>query len=141
MDTALLTVTFVNIWRSYPFYTLSLLAALQAIPRELHEAAAVDGAGVWRSFRVITLPHLRTVSLTLVFIHIVWTAINFDFIWVMTEGGPLNASETLPIMIYRYAMQDFDVGAACAVASMSMAFLASLFFVYHYGVARRRREG
>ncbi|KGM31205.1 hypothetical protein P409_28575 [Inquilinus limosus MP06] len=141
MDTALLTVTFVNIWRSYPFYTLSLLAALQAIPRELHEAAAVDGAGAWRRFRVITLPHLRTVSLTLIFIHIVWTAINFDFIWVMTEGGPLNASETLPIMIYRYAMQDFDVGAACAVASMSMAFLASLFFVYHYGVARRRREG
>jgi multiple sugar transport system permease protein len=141
MDTALLTVTFVNIWRSYPFYTLSLLAALQAIPRELHEAAAVDGAGAWRRFRVITLPHLRTVSLTLIFIHIVWTAINFDFIWVMTQGGPLNASETLPIMIYRYAMQDFDVGAACAVASMSMAFLASLFFVYHYGVARRRREG
>ncbi|WP_225764288.1 carbohydrate ABC transporter permease [Inquilinus sp. Marseille-Q2685] len=141
MDTALLTVTFVNIWRSYPFYTLSLLAALQAIPRELHEAAAVDGAGAWRRFRVITLPHLRTVSLTLIFIHIVWTAINFDFIWVMTEGGPLNASETLPIMIYRYAMQDFDVGAACAVASMSMAFLATLFFVYHYGVARRRNEG
>lgn len=140
-DTALLTVTFVNIWRSYPFYTISLLAALQAIPRELHEAAAVDGAGAWRRFRVITLPHLRTVSLTLVFIHIVWTAINFDFIWVMTEGGPLNASETLPIMIYRYAMQDFDVGAACAVASMSMAFLASLFFVYHYGVGRRRGAG
>jgi multiple sugar transport system permease protein len=81
------------------------------------------------------------VSLTLIFIHIVWTAINFDFIWVMTEGGPLNASETLPIMIYRYAMQDFDVGAACAVASMSMAFLASLFFVYHYGVGRRRAAG
>jgi multiple sugar transport system permease protein len=140
-DTALLTVTFVNIWRSYPFYTISLLAALQAIPRELHEAAAVDGAGAWRRFRVITLPHLRTVSLTLVFIHIVWTAINFDFIWVMTEGGPLNASETLPIMIYRYAMQDFDVGAACAVASMSMAFLASLFFVYHHGVGRRRAAG
>ncbi|MDR6291177.1 multiple sugar transport system permease protein [Inquilinus ginsengisoli] len=138
IDTALLTVTFVNIWRSYPFYTISLLAALQAIPRELHEAAAVDGAGAWRRFRVITLPHLRTVSLTLIFIHIIWTAINFDFIWVMTEGGPLNASETLPIMIYRYAMQDFDVGAACALASLSMAFMACLFFVYYYGVARRR---
>jgi multiple sugar transport system permease protein len=139
IDTALLTVTFVNIWRSFPFYTISLLAALQAIPRELHEAAAVDGAGAWRRFRVITLPHLRTVSLTLIFIHIIWTAINFDFIWVMTEGGPLNASETVPIMIYRYAMQDFDVGAACAVASMAMAFMACLFFVFHYGVTRRGR--
>ena len=110
LNSALLTVTLVNIWRSFPFYTISILAALQAIPPELHEAAAMVGAGAARRFRVITLPHLRTVSLTLIFIHIIWTAINFDFIWVMTEGGPLNASETLPIMIYRYAMQDYDVG-------------------------------
>lgn len=137
VDTALLTVTLVNIWRSFPFYTISLLAALQAVPRELHEAAAIDGAGTLRRFLVITLPHLKAVSLTLVFMHIVWTAINFDFIWVMTQGGPLNASQTLPVMIYRYAMQDFDVGAACALASMSMGFMAAMFFVYFYGVRRR----
>lgn len=139
MSTALLTVTFVNIWRSFPFYTLSLLAALQAVPQELHEAAAIDGAGAMRRFVSITLPHLKTVSLTLIFIHIIWTAINFDFIWVMTEGGPLNASITVPIMIYRYAMQDYDIGAACALASMSMAFMASAFFVYYYGAVRRSR--
>ena len=133
IDTSLLTVTFVNIWRSFPFYTISLLAALQSVPGDLHEAAAMDGAGTIRRFFVITMPHLRTVSLTLIFIHVVWTAINFDFIWVMTQGGPLNASQTLPIMIYRYAMQDFDVGAACALASMSMAFMATMFFVYFYG--------
>lgn len=133
IDTSLLTVTFVNIWRSFPFYTISLLAALQSVPGDLHEAAAMDGAGTIRRFFVITMPHLKTVSLTLVFIHVVWTAINFDFIWVMTQGGPLNASQTLPIMIYRYAMQDFDVGAACALASMSMAFMATMFFVYFYG--------
>lgn len=134
IDTALLTVTFVNIWRSFPFYTISLLAALLAVPRELHEAAAMDGAGTIRRFFVITLPHLKTVSLTLIFIHVVWTAINFDFIWVMTQGGPLSASQTLPIMIYKYAMQDFDVGAASALASMSMAFMATIFFVYYYAV-------
>jgi multiple sugar transport system permease protein len=93
----------------------------------------MDGAGTIRRFFVITMPHLKTVSLTLIFIHVVWTAINFDFIWVMTQGGPLNASQTLPIMIYRYAMQNFDVGAACALASMSMAFMATMFFVYFYG--------
>lgn len=139
MSTALFTVTFVNVWRSFPFYTISLLAALQAVPAELHEAAAIDGAGSVRRFFVITLPHLKTVSLTLIFIHVIWTAINFDFIWVMTGGGPLNASVTLPIMIYRYAMQDYDIGAACALASMSMAFMASAFFVYYYGVLRRAK--
>lgn len=136
IDTALLAVTFVNIWRSFPFYTISLLAALQAVPADLHEAAAMDGAGPIRRFWVITMPHLKAVSLTLIVIHIIWTAINFDFIWVMTEGGPLNASQTLPVMIYKYAMQDYDIGAACALASMSMGFMASLFFVYFYGTRR-----
>jgi multiple sugar transport system permease protein len=137
IDTALLTVTFVNIWRSFPFYTISLLAALQAVPAELHEAAAMDGAGSIRRFVVITLPHLKAVSLTLIFIHVIWTAINFDFVWVMTQGGPLNASQTLPVMIYKYAMQDYDLGAACALAAMSMGFMASLFFLYFYGVRRK----
>lgn len=140
LDTALLTIAFVNIWRSFPFYTVSLLAAMQAIPREIQEAAAVDGAGPLRRFLVITMPHLRTVSYTLIFIHIIWTAVNFDFIWVMTEGGPLNASETLPIMIYRYAMQNFDVGAACALASMMMGFMVASFAVYYYGGLRRARR-
>ncbi len=139
-ETALLTVTLVNIWRSFPFYTISLLAALQAVPAELGEAAALDGAGPLRRFWVITLPHLRTVSLTLIFIHIVWTAINFDFIWVMTSGGPLDSSTTLPILIYRYAMQDYDVGAACALAGLSMGGLAALFFTFHFAVQRRRRD-
>ena len=138
-DTALLTVAFVNIWRSFPFYTVSLLAAMQAIPREIQEAAAVDGAGTLRRFFVITMPHLRAVSITLIFIHIIWTAVNFDFIYVMTEGGPLNASETLPIMIYRYAMQNFDVGAACALASMMMGFMVTCFALYYYGNPRRSR--
>jgi multiple sugar transport system permease protein len=140
LDTALLTVSVVNIWRSFPFYTVSLLAALQAVPKEILESAAVDGAGPIRRFFFITLPHLKAVSLTLIFIHVIWTAINFDFIWVMTQGGPLDASETLPIMIYRYAMEDFDVGAASALAMMSMGFMAAAFFVYWYGAVRRRER-
>ena len=80
LDSALLTVSFVNIWRSFPFYTISLLAALLAVPREILESAAMDGAGPFRRFVYITMPELKTVSLTLVFLHIIWTAINFDFI-------------------------------------------------------------
>lgn len=140
LDLAPPTVTFVNIWRSFPFYTISLLAALQGVPKELIEAAAVDGAGPLRRFVEIVMPQLKAVSLTLIFIHVIWTAINFDFIWVMTQGGPVDASETLPIMIYRYAMQDFDVGAACALAMMTMGFMAAAFFVYWYGALRRSAE-
>lgn len=139
INTALLTVTFVNIWRSFPFYTIALLAALMAVPQDLHEAAALDGAGPIYRFRVITMPHLKAVSLVLIFIHIISTAINFDFIWVMTQGGPLDASQTLPIMIYKYAMQDFDVGQACALASMAMSLLATAFIVYFY--ATRKKGG
>jgi len=140
LNSALLTVSFVNIWRSFPFYTVSLLAALMAVPREILESAAMDGAGAVRRFVHITMPQLKTVSLPLIFIHIIWTVISFDFIWVMTQGGPLNASETLPIMIYRYALEDFDVGAASAVAMMSMGFMLAALFVYWYGAVRHSAE-
>ena len=136
MQTALMTVTLANVWRTFPFYTISFLAALQSIPPELHEAAALDGAAAWRRFWSISLPHLRPVTITLVTLHVIWTSVNFDFIWVMTQGGPLNASTTLPILIYRYAMQNFDVGAACALAGMMMSAIAMMFFVYHYGFVR-----
>jgi multiple sugar transport system permease protein len=124
-ETALLAVTFVNVWRSFPFYTLSLLAGLQTVPRELYEAAAIDGAGALRRFWHVTLPRLRGISLTLIVMHCIWTAINFDFIWVMTEGGPLNSSQTLPVLVYRYALQRFDVGAASVVATFMILFMAS----------------
>jgi multiple sugar transport system permease protein len=137
LDSALLTVAFVNIWRSFPFYTLSLLAALMAVPSDVLESAAMDGAGPFRRFVYIVMPYLKAVSLTLIFIHIIWTAINFDFIWVMTQGGPLNSSETLPILIYRYSFEDSDVGAASALASMMMGFMLAAFFIYWYGAARR----
>jgi multiple sugar transport system permease protein len=107
---AMATVIFVNIWRSFPYYTLSFLAALQAIPGELYEAASLDGAGSWRRFRSVTFPQLRSVSLIIVFIHLIWTAVNFDFIWVMTQGGPNYATVTLPILIYRYSLQQFGDG-------------------------------
>lgn len=138
IDSALLTVTFVNIWRSFPFYTIALMAALMAVPKSLHEAAALDGAGPVRRFFVITLPHLKAVSLVLILVHVISTAINFDFIWVMTQGGPLNASQTLPIMIYKYAMQEFDVGAASALASMTMSLLAAGFIAYFIMQSRKR---
>ncbi|GGI46545.1 sugar ABC transporter permease [Paenibacillus marchantiophytorum] len=131
VDTALFAVTFVNIWRSFPFYTISLLAGLQSVSKEMIEAAAIDGAGVLTRFSKIVLPQLKSVSLTLIFIHLIWTAINFDFIWVMTEGGPFNSTETLPIMIYRYALKQYDIGTASALASMMLGFMMVAFLLFY----------
>ena len=132
---AMATVIFVNIWRSFPYYTISFLAAMQSIPGDLSEAAAIDGAGMFTRFFRITLPQLKSGSLVIVFIHVIWTAINFDFIWVMTEGGPNYATETLPIMIYRYSMKKFNVGAASALSTM-MFTVMTILFVFYY----RKRE-
>ncbi|CAM3477299.1 sugar ABC transporter permease [Saccharibacillus brassicae] len=140
MDTALLTVIFVNIWRSFPFFTISLLAGLQSVSRDTLEAAAIDGAGVRRRFFSIVLPQLKTVSVTIVFIHLIWTAINFDFIWVMTEGGPLYATETLPIQIYRYAMQDYNFGQASALASMMLGFMMIVFLINFMNTSRKTKR-
>jgi multiple sugar transport system permease protein len=140
INTALFAVTFVNIWRSFPFYTISLLAGLQSISKEMIEAAAIDGAGVVTRFFRIVLPGLKSVSLVLVFIHIIWTAINFDFIWVMTEGGPFNSTETLPVMIYRYAMKEYDVGSASALASMMLGFMMVAFLLYYISTAKKNRS-
>ena len=133
---AMSTVIFVNVWRSFPYYTISFLAAMQAIPDELFEAAALDGANAWRRFWSVTMPQLRSVSLIIVFIHLIWTAVNFDFIWVMTQGGPNYATMTLPILIYRYSLQQFDVGAASALSTM-MFLGTSLIFVVYYRYRRR----
>ncbi len=128
---ALATVIFVNIWRSFPYYTISFLSAMQSIPGDLSEAAAIDGAGMFRRFFSVTLPQLRSVSLVILFIHVIWTAVNFDFIWVMTEGGPNYATETLPVMIYRYSMRKFDVGAASALSTMMFSVMVILFIFYY----------
>ncbi len=128
---ALATVIFVNIWRSFPYYTISFLSAMQSIPGDLAEAASIDGAGMFRRFFSVTLPQLRSVSLVILFIHVIWTAVNFDFIWVMTEGGPNYATETLPVMIYRYSMRKFDVGAASALSTMMFTVMVVLFIFYY----------
>jgi len=128
---AMPTVIFVNIWRSFPYYTITFLAALQAIPPELKEAAQIDGASAWRSFWAVSFPQLRSPSLIIVFMHLIWTAVNFDFIWVMTQGGPNYATMTLPLLIYRYSMQDFNVGMASALSTIMLAATSFIFVVYY----------
>lgn len=128
---AIWTVIFVNIWRSFPYYTISFLAALQAIPGEVLEAASLDGASGIRKFKDVVFPYLRSTSLIIVFIHLIWTAVNFDFIWVMTQGGPNYSTVTIPVLIYQYSMQKFDIGAASALSTL-MLVATSLLFIGYY---------
>ncbi|WP_400246676.1 carbohydrate ABC transporter permease [Niallia sp. JL1B1071] len=128
-ETALLTVTFINIWRTFPYWVISILAGLQSIPEDLYEASAMDGANIFYRFFHVTLPGLKNVITTLIFMHIVWTSVNFDFIWITTEGGPNYSSETLPIMIYRFAMKSYDIGKSSAL-SVIMIFILLLLFAF-----------
>ncbi|MCL3777179.1 sugar ABC transporter permease [Actinomyces sp. 186855] len=136
---AMPTVIFVNVWRSFPYYTITFLAALQSIPEEMREAAQIDGAGSWIAFWRVIFPQLRSPSLIIVFMHLIWTAVNFDFIWVMTQGGPNYATMTLPLLIYRYSMQDFNVGMASALSTV-MLMVTTLLFVVYYRLRRNLSE-
>lgn len=115
LSTVMPTVIFVNVWRSFPFYTITLTAGLSGIPRELYEAAEVDGANAWQRFWAVTMPGIKNTSLVIVTFHIIWTFTNFDVIYLLTAGGPLNATEVLPTMLYRQAFTHFDMGYASAI--------------------------
>ena len=118
------TVLFVNVWRSFPFYTITLTAGLATIPRELYEAAEVDGAGWTRRFRTITLPGIRHVSAVIVVFHLIWTFTNFDVIYLLTGGGPLHATEVIPTFLYQQAFVNFDMGYAAAMGVLLFLVLS-----------------
>jgi len=121
--TSLLAVTVVNIWRSFPFPMVMLLAGLAAIPDELYEAASIDGCGPVRQFRFVTMPSLRGVFATVALLDFIWTFRAFDLVFVMTGGGPINSSQVLATGIYFDAFQKFQFGYASAEAVAMLVLL------------------
>jgi multiple sugar transport system permease protein len=113
----------VNVWRSFPFYAITLIAGLATIPRELYESAQVDGASWWGRFWHITMPGLKAVSMVVIVLHLIWTFTNFDVIYLLTGGGPLHASEVLPTLLYHNAFDLFDMGYASAIGVFILVFL------------------
>jgi multiple sugar transport system permease protein len=121
---ALLSVTFVNLWRGFPFVMLILLAGLQSIPRVLYEAAAIDGASRLQLFFRITLPSLRKMLVVALALDIVWEVRRFGLIQTMTQGGPGNITEVLSTYIYKQYFQFFRFEYASTVAViMTVALL------------------
>ena len=123
---ALPAIVFTNIWRGFPFASLTLLAALQAIPREQYEAAAVDGASSVMQFRFVTLPHLRFALIIIATLDTIWNFKHFDLIQVMTNGGPAGATEMLTTLTYKVSFENFEFGYAAAMGVvMSLVLLAT----------------
>jgi len=113
---ALPSVIFADVWRGYPFVMLILLAGLQAIPRELYEAARVDGASVLQEFRHITVPGLSRMFQVAFALDVIWQFRRFGLVYNMTQGGPGNATDILPLAIYRQYFRYFNFEYASAMA-------------------------
>src|SRR5712664_261910 len=116
----------VVVWQGTPFYTMTFLAGLQAIPRELYEAAEIDGASVVRQFVHITVPRLRTIFLTTVMLSTIWTATNLQFVLILTRGGPANRTEIFPHLAYVTALGARRLGMGAAVSLVFFPVLVIL---------------
>ena len=108
--TAMFSLILVNAWRGFPFFGVTLLAGMQAIPPELYEAAEVDGASAWQRFWRITLPSLRTVLLVVTTLSIIWTFNDFSIVWLLTRGGPVNATDVFATYTYKLGFEATRLG-------------------------------
>ncbi len=124
------TIVLVSVWLWTPFVVTCVLAGLQTIPTQLYEAARVDGAGAWRQFWHVTIPGLRSVLIVVILLRGIWMFNKFDLIWLLTKGGPLNQTETLPTLAYRKSFLEFNLGGGAAVATISFLILAGVILVY-----------
>ena len=130
MPNAMVTVILIGAWKYFPFVVIAVLARLQSIPDALYEAARIDGAGPVARFFDVTLPQLREVLVVIVMLRAIWDFKEFDLIWLLTGGGPVSSTETLPIVVYRQAFALNQMGMAAAWAVMMMAVLLVFMIVY-----------
>jgi multiple sugar transport system permease protein len=130
-DMALWSVGAANVWRLFPLAMVTLLAALKSIPQEHYEAAAVDGANRWQSFRYVTLPGIRSTTVALVLLLAIWAFGRiFTIVFVMAGGGPAGATETLVIQTYLEAFRYFRMERASALGVITLVISAALTLVY-----------
>ena len=113
---AISSVCLANIWRGTPFFGITILAGLQAVPNELHEAAAIDGAGLWHRFRHVTVPHIKGVVLIAGLLSIIWTFADFQLIYVLTKGGPANQTHIFGTYAYQIGLSATEIGMGAAIA-------------------------
>jgi multiple sugar transport system permease protein len=130
MPNAMISIVLVGAWKYFPFVVIAILARLQTIPDQLYEAATIDGAGAWARFTDVTLPQLKDVLMVVVLLRAIWDFKEFDLIYLMTGGGPLISTQTLPLMVYKEAFGLDAMGRATAVAVAMMAVMLVFMVLY-----------
>jgi len=136
-STALLATVVANTWVGVPFNMLLLLVGVQNIPDALYEAAKIDGANAWQRFRHVTLPLLQPVAITAGILGLIYTFKAFDIVFIMTGGGPVEATTVLPLYAYQLSFTFFRLGDGAAAATLLVAIPLALSVLY---VRRMRRE-
>ncbi|MEO1678650.1 MAG: sugar ABC transporter permease [Pseudomonadota bacterium] len=137
MPNAMISVILVGAWKYFPFVVIAVLARLQTIPDALYEAARIDGAGPVARFFDITLPQLRDVLVVIIMLRAIWDFKEFDLIYLLTGGGPITSTQTLPLLVYKEAFALNQMGMASAYAVVMMAIMLVFMILY---IRRTRTE-
>ncbi|KQT83026.1 sugar ABC transporter permease [Aurantimonas sp. Leaf443] len=127
-----------NVWRGIPFVAISLLAGLQTIPVSLHEAAALDGATSWQRFRRITLPLLTPIIAVVMTFSVLFTFTDFQLIYVLTKGGPVNATHLMATLSFQRGIPGGSLGEGAAIAVAMVPFLLAAILFSFFGLQRRK---
>jgi len=123
--TVLPAIAFVDNWHWWGFLMVLLLAAMQNIPPDLYEAARLDGADRWAEFRDVTIPGIRPTLVFVLMMTSIWSFLTFDYIWILTQGGPAGASEVLSVLVQKNAFLRFEAGYAAAIG-LTMSFFVGI---------------
>lgn len=128
-NTAMAALIMVNTWRGFPFFGVTLLAGMQSIPAELYEAAEIDGASAWQRFWYITLPSLRTILLVVAILSIIWTFNDFSTVWLLTGGGPGNATDVFATYTYKLGFRASRLGYGQTVSVILAPVLIGIIMI------------
>ena len=132
------SVIFANIWRGVPFIAITLLAGLQTVPASLYEAATIDGANKWQIFRYITYPLLTPIIAVVMTFSVLFTFTDFQLIWAMTRGGPVNATHLMATLSYQRAILGGYLGEGAAISTAMIPFLLAAILISWFGLQRRK---
>ncbi len=136
----LLSVTLASVWKVFPFVMLVVLAALQSVPAELKEAARVDGAGPLNVFKSTVIPHVLPTIRVVALLMTIWSIRRFEIIYLLTGGGPVDATNTIVISVYREAFQNSNLGRAAAIGILGLCLSMIVTVVYFFFDRREARK-
>jgi multiple sugar transport system permease protein len=138
---AMVSVIVVNVWRGFPFFAITLLAGLQTVSSDSYDAAKVDGAGIYARFRHITLPGLAPVMAVVTLLSTIFTLNDFAIVWLLTRGGPGNATDVLSTLTYKVAIRGLELGKGVAVSVLMLPLLVILIVLLTRFINKREEVG